>query len=60
MIYYNNIIENKLASGEEVTEEDLENLDRATDAYEAEIKPWLSIEEIIKLQELDAEIKRAN
>ena len=41
MIYYNNVVENKLAQGEEVTEEDLKNLDDATDAYEEKIKPWL-------------------
>ena len=43
MIYYNNIVENKIAKGEEVTEEDIENLDKATDAYEAEIKPYLTV-----------------
>ena len=46
MIYYNNIVENKLARGEEVTDVDLENLDKASDAYEEHIKPYLSVEEL--------------
>ena len=47
MVYYNNVIENKLMRGEEVTEEDLENIDKATDAYEEEIRPWLSVQDLV-------------
>ena len=50
MIWYNNIIEMKLARGEEITEEDLKLLDKATDAYEEEIRPFLTIEEIAEMQ----------
>ena len=50
MIWHNNIIEMKLARGEEITEEDLELLDKATDAYEEEIRPFLTIEEIAEMQ----------
>ena len=49
MIYYQNIIENKLASGEEVTDEDLKNLDKASDIYEDEIRQDLSVEAIVRL-----------
>ena len=58
MVYYNNIVDNKLAIGEKVTDEDLENLDNATEKYEKEINPWLSMEEIVKLQEFDRIIKQ--
>ena len=49
MIYYNNIVEMKLMRGEEITEEDLKLLDKATDAYEEEIRPYLSVEEIAEM-----------
>ena len=49
MVWYSTIIENKIARGEEVTDEDLQLLDEATDAYEALIKPTLSVEEIVRL-----------
>ena len=49
MVWYSTIIENKIARGEEVSDEDLRLLDEATDAYEALIKPSLSVEEIGRL-----------
>ena len=49
MIFYNNIVEMKLMRGDEIIDEDLELLDKATDAYEEEIRPYLSVEEIAEM-----------
>ena len=50
MVYYGTIIQNKFARGEEVTDQDLINVDNATDAYEEYIKPGLSIEETVEAE----------
>ena len=53
MVFFNNIIENKLSRGEEITQADLDQLDKATDAYEEEIRPFLTIEEVVELDIAD-------
>ena len=56
MIWFNNIVENKLLRGEEVTQKDLDLLDKATDAYEEEIRPYLTLEEVVELDINDQKI----
>ena len=45
MVWYCTIIENKIARGEEVTDDEIRDLDAATDAFEEYIKPGLSFED---------------
>ena len=58
MIWFNNIVENKLIRGEQVTQTDLDLLDKATDAYEEEIRPYLTLEEVVELDIIDQKIER--
>ena len=60
MIYYNNIIELKLTKNIEVTQKDLTNLDKATEAYEDEIRPYLAINELVELDFIEQKIKMQN
>ena len=47
MTFYTNLVENKLRAGDEITDELLDLLDKATSAYSDALKPYMKLKDMV-------------